>query len=199
MPLRLISTPLEVFSGSGEGSTAFSHNIPTDYPDNSSSSQPAISAGCYNDDVLAIISTPFADQCTLCFRTIHLSSSQRNPTAHQILFPAPILDTVHLSANKNNSFTLQVCTASGVIYRILLPIDLLESVDEIPERWIREYRVTSTGMNPQDTLDQGLLSSYHVSQDGTLSLAACKDGRVIKVVWEEDMRSTEPLSGKLII
>jgi len=196
MPLRLISTPLEVFQGSKEYDTATSHNIPTNYPSISSSSQSAISAECYTTNALAIISTPFTDQCILELRTFNVSSSQRNRAAHQFLFPAPILDTAFLSASQNNSLTLQICTSSGVVYRILLPLDLLDSIDEVPSRWISEYRVSSLGSDPQDVFEHGLLTSFHTSQDGILSLAACKDGRVIKVLWEEDDHSVESLSGE---
>jgi hypothetical protein len=199
MPLRLVSAPLEVFSGSRQSDSAISHNIPTDQANVSSSFQPAIAAGCYTDDNFAVITTPFADQFVLELQLFSLSSSQSGAKAHQLLFPSPILDKAYLSASENNSLTLQVCTATGIIYRILLPLDLLESIDEVPARWISEHRIASIGNDPQDTLEQGTLTSFHASQNGTHSLVACKDGRVIRVLWAEDARSSGSLSGEFIV
>lgn len=195
-PLRLVSTPLEVLAGSQQGQSAISHNIPTLRHHISTSKQPAIAAGCYTESALALISTPFADQSILELRCFPLDSSQRCPAAHQLLFPAPLLDTAFLSSGSNNTLTLQVCTSSGVVYRILLPLDLLESVDEIPSKWISEYAITSLGGVPRDIHEQKVLSSFHTSQDGTLSLAACTDGRVIKIVWEREAQTAAKLSGE---
>ena len=197
-PLRLISTPLEVFSGPRESEATTSHNIPTRHPHVAAPSQPAIAAGCYTNDALVLISTPFADQCILELRTFSLDSPHANPAAQQLLFPAPILDSPHLNA-ASQSLTLQVCTTSGIVYRILLPLDLLGSVDEIPARWYSEHRIASLGSDPLDILRQGLLTSFHTSRDGLISMAACTDGRVIKVVWEEDGDTLDGLSGEWAI
>ncbi|UZJ52360.1 hypothetical protein CBS101457_001680 [Exobasidium rhododendri] len=195
MPLRLISTSLEAFAGSRQSNSAISHNIPTDYPNVPSSSQPAISAGCFTDEAFAIVSTPFADQYVLELQILPLTSSQSTLKAHQLLFSSPLLETAFLSSNGDNSLTLQVCTATGIIYRILLPLDLLESIDEVPARWISEYRLSSLGYDPQDIFEQGLLTRFHASDDGLVALIACKDGRTVKAVWEADARSVETLRG----
>jgi hypothetical protein len=192
VPLRLVSTPLEVLAGS----SAISHNIPTSHPHISTSEQPAIAAGCYTDSALALVSTPFRDRCVLELRCFPLDSSQHCPAAHQLLFPAPILGTAFVSSGSNNTLTLQVCTSSGVIYRLVLPLDLLDSVDETPSKWVSEYALTSLGGDPREVHNQKVLTSFHTSQDGIISLAACTDGRVIKIVWEGDSQSAARLTGE---
>lgn len=199
-PLRLVSTPLEVFSGSNESFAISSHNISTEHPHISTSHQPAIAFGCYTNNALALLSTPFEDQYILELRTFQFESSQQNNASiHRLLFPAPILNTVYFSCNENsNTLTLQVCLLSGVVYRVLLPLELLGSVDEIPPRWISEYQLISLGADLQGNCEQGYLSSFHTSKDGIVSLATCTDGRIIKIVWEQETGQfkNERLSGE---
>jgi hypothetical protein len=191
VPLRLTSAPLEVFAGSQDGRSVISHNISTSHPDLSNSQQPAIAVGCYTDSALALISAPYGDQCLLELRTFPLDSSSQCPAVHQLIFPAPILGNAFLSSASNNTLTLQVCTSSGVIFRILLPLELLDTVDEIPAKWISEHALVSLGGDLRDIHKQRLLTSFHTSQDGSISLASCTDGRVIKVVWEGETNAAK--------
>lgn len=182
--------------GSRDGHSVISHNIPTSHPDISTSQQPAIAVGCYTDSSLTLISAPYGDQCILELRTFPLDSSLHCPAVHQLIFPAPLLSDAFLSSASNDTLTLQVCTLSGVVFRILLPLELLDSVDEIPSKWISEYSLVSLGTDLRDIHKQGLLTSFHTSQDGNISLASCTDGRIVKIVWEGEIDSAK-LTGKL--
>lgn len=186
-PRRLVSAPLEALGRRRDDGIAL-HAVQSGHPHvQRDAAQAPATSSCYTESALVTATTPFHNAAIVEVRTFLCTTPRANAAPHHILFPAPLLDGVHLSnsaASDSGTVLLQACTVTGYAYRIVLPLDSLHSVDDVPQRWIREHRIAAVpSSDVKGMLRDKTLSLSHVSEDGSLMLVACADGRVIKLAW----------------
>lgn len=193
--MRLVSAPLEVLAVQEEDGIPL-HLISTNHPSlEDGYDQTALSSSCYTKQHFVLLTTPFASSSTLELRTFHLHSSAVNAAPHHIQFPAPILPGIRLIDAKDESVLLQACTSTGYAYRIHIPLNLLHSIDDIPNRWMIEQRLSNVSTDVKTVVRENMLSITHCSNDGQVMLISCSDGKMIKLAWQSNDGSDGYLDG----